>query len=497
MTTDELSPPPKSVELEDPGAKDLDSSSDEHFSDASEGRPGLTEADRNIATSPIPVTRVERVDDAPAHGEVPGTDAYNKRAQDAVPDEVEVVPEGQRSRSASRLSASDRPFTPGGSPIPKTVVEKIDPDKPSHGDVPGTHAYEVRAADAIPDVVLKVPQPPQRKPEEGSPTISINRSPLNSDSEDDDADEHGVSAHDSRNDINDNGNSDAGDDGDFGDDFDDFEEGGEGDDFGDFDDGFQQGEEDAETSFDNPPDQPSVPAPSPGPPVLDFEELVTLEGVADATQPYIDEIYPSLKEIPSISTTNPGAVRSIFLTDRSESLWSQLVAPPPLQPPDWVRSRIRRLFLVSLGVPVDLDEILPASKQKKLILPSIHIPGEKSPRPSSDGRNGALGRVKRENASSTSVDSSASKSERKRKGPAPPPELDISSTTQLCATTDAALGNFTGEELRAHIQRLQELTSRANEVFEYWQKRKESAMGDKDAFEQVIESLVAHAKKLR
>lgn len=48
-------------------------------------------------------------------------------------------------------------------------------------------------------------------------------------------------------------------------DFDEFEEGGEGDDdFGDFDDGFQQGEEQAETSFDKPPDQPPVPAPSPG-----------------------------------------------------------------------------------------------------------------------------------------------------------------------------------------------------------------------------------------
>jgi hypothetical protein len=170
-----------------------------------------------------------------------------------------------------------------------------------------------------------------------------------------------------------------------------------------------------------------------------------------------------------------------------------------LQPPDWVRSRIRRLFLVSLGVPVDLDEILPASKQKKLILPSIHILGDKSPRPSSDGRNDALGRVKREgdNASTTSVDSSASRPERKRKGPPPPPELDISSTTMLCATTDAALQNFTKEELDEHMERLKGLEVRANEVFEYWQKRMESALGDKDAFEQVIESLVAHAKKLR
>ena len=153
--------------------------------------------------------------------------------------------------------------------------------------------------------------------------------------------------------------------------------------------------------------------------------------------------------------------------------------------------------MVSLGVPVDLDEILPASKQKKLILPSIHIPGEKSPRPSADDRSDALARVKRENASSASLDSSASKSERKRKGPPPPPQLDVSSTTMLCSTTDAALGNFTDDELKAHVKRLEELQERANEVFEYWQKRMESALGDKEAFESVIENLVAHAKKLR
>jgi hypothetical protein len=57
----------------------------------------------------------------------------------------------------------------------------------------------------------------------------------------------------------------GGDDDGFGD-FDDFEQGEEGDDdFGDFDDGLQQGEDDAETSFDKPPEQPPVPVPSPGP----------------------------------------------------------------------------------------------------------------------------------------------------------------------------------------------------------------------------------------
>lgn len=137
------------------------SEGEDHFSDASEGRDSAI--DRSSAASPVPVTRVEKVDDEPSYGEVPGTPAYKMRMQDAVPDEVEIVPEGTRSRSTSRLSASDRPSTPlspGGTPIPRTVVERID-DKPSHGEIPGTEAYEHHRADAVPDVVLKVPEPPK------------------------------------------------------------------------------------------------------------------------------------------------------------------------------------------------------------------------------------------------------------------------------------------------------------------------------------------------
>jgi hypothetical protein len=50
------------------------------------------------------------------------------------------------------------------------------------------------------------------------------------------------------------------------DDFDEFEEGGEeDDDFGDFDEGFQQGEPEAQTSYDEPPDPAPVPPSSIGP----------------------------------------------------------------------------------------------------------------------------------------------------------------------------------------------------------------------------------------
>ena len=199
--------------------------------------------------------------------------------------------------------------------------------------------------------------------------------------------------------------------------------------------------------------------------------------------------YPPAPPLPS----NPN---SIFLTDRSLSLWSQLVAPPPLQPPNWVRSRIRRLFLVSLGVPVDLDEILPASKQKKLILPSIHL-RSRSHSPSDGRRQTSRVRLKQDNTSSASVDQPPSGKSKRRKGPPLAPTLDLSATRMLCATTEAALSNMTDAELQAHIRKLEEANVKASELLEYWLKRRDSALGDQEAFEGVIENLVKHARRVR
>ena len=124
------------------------SDSDDHFSDP---QSGLEPTSGEI--SPVPLTRVEKVDDNPSHGEVPGTDAYHKRVQDAAPDEIEVIPEGAESRPSSATNSQSS--TPGGQPVPITVVEKVNPETPSHGEVPGTLAHDIRAADAVPDLVVR------------------------------------------------------------------------------------------------------------------------------------------------------------------------------------------------------------------------------------------------------------------------------------------------------------------------------------------------------
>jgi len=44
---------------------------------------------------------------------------------------------------------------------------------------------------------------------------------------------------------------------------------------------------------------------------------------------------------------------------------------------------------------------------------------------------------------------------------------------------------------------LKEMTVRAGEVLEYWLKRRDGQIGEKEAFEGVIENLVKHARQVR
>lgn len=89
----------------------------------------------------------------PAHGEVPGTEAHSIRTQDAVPDEYEVIPEsGELANDFKDNNTLRNPQ------IPETVIDKVDPNEPSHGDVEGTLAHDMRKADAAPDLVRKGPE---------------------------------------------------------------------------------------------------------------------------------------------------------------------------------------------------------------------------------------------------------------------------------------------------------------------------------------------------
>ncbi|KAK3953208.1 hypothetical protein QBC32DRAFT_339402 [Pseudoneurospora amorphoporcata] len=725
-----LSPPERKGTM-DPGARELPGSdSEDHYSDAISGS-----ASPKAPASPIPRTRVERVDDKPAYGEVPGTQAYALREGDAKPDEFAIIPDPD-----SKLTAEEhderRPSTPGGRPIPKTVVEET-PD--TAGAITHPEIEARRSVDTPPDVLVKadgqtienekggdndtsvqtalksrasihsrdsssdLDQPSSDLPSLGPSLLAkeegVNEQASNDASDDavpgnaktDDEEEEDVVAkteqaeagevevekhdeeqsndHDTTEDpkadefedaseelenqdikkedskdqfdepessqlaekkvesdhdddkkqdsegkfeepepsqeaekkvgpeegekdgasfdsfdhkeekpvqndgLDDDGFAEAGDkapddDGfgdddfgedfaepaqaggdDFGDDFDDFEEGAEVNndaDFGDFDDDdFQEAEGfSAPAPAPVPEPQPRQPESSLGFQIPDFTHLSPSE-ILSLTSPYLNALFPpspdnddsdSSPNIPTLNVSqsfNGNVTDPIFQHPRSASLWSQLVAPPPLQPPDWIRSRIRRLFLVSLGVPIDLDEILPASKQKKLVLPSLDRRGSSSTslrgdadaesderagrsrrpsaalrsqapsvdsrgNPSSSSRTPSKQPVNKPLAAATNSSGSANRSSSSaRKGPPPEPVFDLVAAKQLCETTDEALSGMTVKELREHVAKLEAMQGVAGEVLVYWQKRTDEKIGDREAFEGVIENLVKHARKVR
>ncbi|KAG6078633.1 hypothetical protein E4U16_001540 [Claviceps sp. LM84 group G4] len=571
--SEELQPPPE-MNMTDPGAHQLtepeSSDSEDQFTDA-QSNPMTP---RHF-TTPIPKTRVEKIDSIPSHGEVPGTEAHRQREADAQPDEIAV------------LGDTEEHLEEASTPIPKTRVEKVDsnpsygevPGTEAHKqreadaqpdeiavlddftkehleeasmdtprqDVPitvlelvqsdhGESSASIKSSDvdAKPDIVLEAMSDcaetatdcedeeteTEKDCEEQENVCEEIANDCEETAEDcketagdcketadncegtaDDCKDTMDGCEETPNEAEENNDEeeepvdDFGDNfsDDFGDDFDDFEEGAHDADFDDFEDGFQQA-------------QPS-PAVSRGPqpvllsqlpfPIPDFDGLAPDE-VLSATEQCLNSLFPPEElDLPAPETLPKES--SLFLTPRSASLWSQLVAPPPLAPPDWIRSRTRRLFLVSLGVPVDLDEILPASKQKKLILPSLHL---RATSPGSGGRSRSTSRVRRDsrNASSTSLDAQGkptSSGLKKRKGPPPAPELDLVAARYLCTTTDEALGGMTNKELQKHVDQLEAMQGTAQAVLEYWQKRADERIGDREAFEGVIENLVKHARKFR
>ncbi|OAT09125.1 hypothetical protein BDBG_04684 [Blastomyces gilchristii SLH14081] len=513
---------------------------------------------RSRTPSPIPRTRVEKIDNSPSYGEVPGSPAYETRGLDAVPDEIEILGNGPPSRPGSRASTR---ATLDPKMVPRTIVEKIDPSSPSYGEEPGTRAYESHKADSAPDMIFKIqehssqpcitsPDQPQNSSTEGSPVPETMLCRVESPGEHDlrrsfTAHRRGPSdslpdviqtvpdvpgspnsstsrsehrshvrrkssltekqtsddraAHDpSENEPDDQA---------LGDDFYDFdgEENAEEDDFGDFGEAaFQQPTEVVNEDTGQITSVPVQQPPSPSlPTLLDFNSIKNLQDLLTATCDQLNSLFPGSANLPSLPPLSPIPDSDIFITERSRSLWSQLVSPPPLQPANWTKSHIRRVFLVSLGVPVDLDEILPASKQKKLVLPSINLEGNsQSSSNSATGAPSSASKAKRDGQGRSSGPHGSGRSTSRsrpprRRGPEPPPELDLSAVRRLCATTDAALDNFADNELRQHISWLEQMTVRASEVLEYWLKRRDAQIGEKEAFEGVIENLVKHARQVR
>ncbi|EEB07186.1 fungal protein [Schizosaccharomyces japonicus yFS275] len=153
---------------------------------------------------------------------------------------------------------------------------------------------------------------------------------------------------------------------------------------------------------------------------------------------------------------------SCLIHDRIASLWGKLIEMPVLQRPDWAHSNIRRLFLINMGLPVNLDELIPASHKTSRQRPGV---------------------VRLSTVQPTPLENE--------------PVLDLVQARRLCAVTPEALANRSLEALKQHMAILEETLTTAESLAQFWIDKKDSAVNEKQLYEAVVDDLVHHSKRQR
>jgi Domain of unknown function (DUF5102) len=214
------------------------------------------------------------------------------------------------------------------------------------------------------------------------------------------------------------------------------------------------------------------------------------------------------------------------LSHVSRALYQSLFqkSPPSVHPPNWTRSRIRRQHLITLGVPVNLDEVLPHASNKPL--PALHISGGRPMSAPPVSRNGSPApnghaplRISRagtpvQNASPPTTGSSR-KGAAAQLGLGPRPQLDEQRIGELLTLkpgmylfrvifTDINAGWVIDQlsllplaSLEAYLSELRTQTQNTSALLTYLLQTKDALQQDSETYNKLIGELVGEAQKMK
>ncbi|KAF8076600.1 hypothetical protein FPV67DRAFT_1472028 [Lyophyllum atratum] len=189
-------------------------------------------------------------------------------------------------------------------------------------------------------------------------------------------------------------------------------------------------------------------------------------------------------------------VSQILATQESRDLYKMLIqSPPPTKPPNWTRSRIRRQHLIALGIPVNLDEVLPRANGKPL--PPLEI----STRPMS-APPGPRNPLHQNNVPASSSNSRAGTPQPSRQ-PTPPshfgpkPELDHAKIQRLLEIHPDTLTIQPLSSLERHLADLRAQTAATSALLTHLLQARESLQQDSETYNGLIAELVGEAQKMK
>ncbi|WWD22682.1 hypothetical protein CI109_107175 [Kwoniella shandongensis] len=206
-----------------------------------------------------------------------------------------------------------------------------------------------------------------------------------------------------------------------------------------------------------------------------------------------------------------GGLSQVLVGESSRDAYAQLTTAPMLKPLDWTRSKVRRDHLISMGVPVNLDEV---DSHRLSALPPLRITTSRSmlppPRPQSanadpnaNGRYTTQQKGKGRDTSPMSVPNSAGGF--RPNGPAgtgkyglgEKPEMDVSRAEELCGLQEDQLSILSIHALKKIQDELVTITAQASAPLAWSLQLKDAQVQDSTTYNGMISELISNAAKVK
>ncbi|KAF9491361.1 hypothetical protein BDN71DRAFT_1452966 [Pleurotus eryngii] len=182
-------------------------------------------------------------------------------------------------------------------------------------------------------------------------------------------------------------------------------------------------------------------------------------------------------------------IAQLLIYPESRDLYNNLVKSlPTIKPPNWTRSRIRRQHLISLGVPVNLDEVMPHANGRPL--PPLQI----STRPMS-----APPGPRQVHAELGSTTRPGTPQLGNRQGPSfgPKPELDEGKIMQLLSLKPDNLSLQPLPVLERYLAEIRSQTANTSAVLTHSLQAKDALQQNSETYNKLIAELVGEAQKIK
>ncbi|WVO15987.1 hypothetical protein L204_103652 [Cryptococcus depauperatus] len=198
-----------------------------------------------------------------------------------------------------------------------------------------------------------------------------------------------------------------------------------------------------------------------------------------------------------------GGLSQILMSESSRTTYTQLITPPITKPLDWTRSCVRRKHLISLGVPVNLDEVDPlrinitneASSSSFQRLPAKRADTyDGSTKP---GHSDADEQGRRNGIGAMPIEDGRTAGAMGKYGLGRKPGMDMVKAGELCGIEEEQLSLLPILTLQKLQQDLVENSAQASGTLAWMLQLKDAQLQDHSTYNSMISSLIANAARAK